>query len=105
MRDELELLRQARPDAAGPAPELARATRRELMSEIALDGAGGRRFRRRALLLVAATVAAAAAALVGTNLSDRGGGTAWAAALVRVAETAPRLLVDAPGWNVTRADE
>jgi hypothetical protein len=75
------------------------------MSEIALDTGSPRRFRRRAVLLVAATACAAAAALVGVTLSERGGGTAWAAALVRVAETAPRLLVDAPGWSVTRADE
>jgi hypothetical protein len=75
------------------------------MSEIALDAGGVHRFRRRALLLVAATAAAAAAALVGLTLSDRGGSTAWAAALVRVAQTAPRLLVDTPGWHVVRADE
>jgi len=75
------------------------------MSEIALDNGGAHRFRRRASLLVAATAAAAAAALVGLTLSDRGGGTAWAAALVRVAQTAPRLLVDTPGWHVVRADE
>ena len=75
------------------------------MSEIALDTGRTRRLRRRAVVLVAATACAAAAALVGVSLSDRGGGTAWAAALVRVAETAPRLLVDEPGWSVTRADE
>jgi hypothetical protein len=75
------------------------------MSQIALDARSARRFRRRATVLVAATAAAAAAALVGVSLSDRGGDTAWAAALVRVAEAAPRLLVDAPGWSVTRADD
>lgn len=75
------------------------------MSEIALDTGRRRNFPRRAILLVASTAVVAAAALVGVTLSDRGGGTAWAAALVRLAETAPRLLVDAPDWNVTRADE
>ena len=75
------------------------------MSEIALDGGGVRRFRKRAVVLVTAIAAAAAAALVGVTLSERDGGTAWAAALVRVAETAPRLLVDAPGWRVSRANE
>jgi hypothetical protein len=38
-------------------------------------------------------------------MSGRSGGTAWAAPLVRVAEAAPRLLVDAPSWSVSRADE
>ena len=32
-------------------------------------------------------------------------GTAWAAPLVHLAESSPLLLVDAPGWHVTRADE
>jgi hypothetical protein len=75
------------------------------MTAITFHDASARKFRRRGVLLVAATVAAAAAALGGISLSDRGSATAWVAALVRVAETAPRLLVGAPGWNVTRADE
>jgi hypothetical protein len=57
------------------------------MSDIALDAGGPHRFPRSAVLLVAATACAAAAALVGVSLSDRDGGTAWAAALVRVAES------------------
>jgi hypothetical protein len=32
-------------------------------------------------------------------------GTAWAAPLVRLAESSPLLLLDMPGWEVTRADE
>lgn len=106
MRDELALLREARPDAGGPSRELARVTRSKLMSEIAVPGR--RRStspRRRIVLLVAATAVAAAAALVGLTVSQRSGGTAFAAALVRVAEAAPRMLVGSPGWRVTRADE
>jgi hypothetical protein len=104
MRDELALLREARPDAAGPSPQLARATRRKLLSEIAVPGSRRRKLPRRAVL-IAASAAVAAAVLVGVTLSGRSGGTAWAAPLVELAETAPRLLVDTPGWNVTRADE
>ena len=56
--------------------------------------------------LAAPAVAAAVVAIVlGITLSSRSDGQAWAAALVRVAEAAPRLLVDEPGWQVTRADE
>jgi hypothetical protein len=105
MRDELALLREARPAAAGPAPELADAQRSKLMSQIAVSTSRRRTLPRRSLVLVAATAVVAAAALIGVTLSERNGGTAFAAALVRVAETAPRLLVDAPRWNVTRADE
>jgi hypothetical protein len=75
------------------------------MSQIAVHADRRRTIRRRAALLFAATAVAASAALVGVTLSDRGGSTAWAEAVVKVAETAPRLLLDTPGWNVTRADE
>ena len=104
MTDELALLRDARPHAAGPSPELAGATRRQVMGEIAFEAGGRRTIRRRAVVLVAAAAVAVATALVGVTSLDRGG-AAWAAAVVRVAETSPRLLVDAPGWSVTRADE
>lgn len=33
------------------------------------------------------------------------GATAWAAPLVKLAESSPLVLVDAPGWTVTRMDE
>jgi hypothetical protein len=105
MKDELALLREARPDAAGPAPELARAKRSVLMSEITVPPRQRPKLRKRAVLLAASTAVAAAAALVGVTMSDRSDSTAWAAPLVRVAETAPRLVVDAPGWSVSRADE
>jgi hypothetical protein len=105
MRDELALLREARPDAAGPSPELARATKRQLMSEIAPHAGRRREIARRPLVLIACAAVAAVAAIWGVSVSGPDSNAAWAAALVRVAETAPRLLVDAPGWSVTRADE
>jgi hypothetical protein len=76
------------------------------MSEIAFPVRRRSKFpRRRVVLLIASTAVAAAAALVGVTVSERSGGTAFAAALVRVAEAAPRMLVGSPGWTVTRADE
>lgn len=36
---------------------------------------------------------------------DEGGGTVWAAELVRLAEASPLVLLDAPGWRVIYADE
>jgi hypothetical protein len=106
MRDEIELLRELRPPVGGPTPELARQTRGELMMEIE-DAQKARRWtKRRALPIAVPSLAAVAAAVVvAVTMLGRGGETAWAAALVRVADTAPRLLVDAPGWQVTRADE
>lgn len=106
LRDEIELLREARPHAAGPSPEIARRARASLMVEIG----AARRPRwwsgRRLFGVAAPAVAAVAAAVVvGISLSGGSDGQAWAAALVRVAELAPRLLVDEPGWEVTRADQ
>jgi hypothetical protein len=75
------------------------------MSEIAVPRSPRWKLPRRAVVLAASTAAVAMAALVGVSLSGREGDTAWATAVVRVAETAPRLLVDTPGWRVTRADE
>jgi hypothetical protein len=68
---------------------------------------GSRRWTRGRMLRVAvpALAAVAAAVLIAVTMLGRGGETAWAAALVRVAERAPRLLVDEPGWRVTRADQ
>jgi len=105
MRDEIELLRDARPHTAGPSQEVVSAARAALLADIA--GARRPRWRRRRLFgLAAPAVAAAVAAIVvGITLSGRSDGQAWAAALVRVAEASPRLLVDEPGWEVTRADE
>ena len=52
-------------------------------------------------------VAAAVALIAGFAGSQgvRDGSTAWAAEVVAVAEAAPRLVVDRPGWSVSRADE
>ena len=106
MTDEIQLLHEARPHAAGPSPELARKAKDSLLAEIA-GSRRPRRWSRRRLLPIAAPAAAAAllAVVVGITLSGRGGEQAWAAALLRVAEAAPRLLVDEPGWQVTRADQ
>jgi hypothetical protein len=105
MRDEIELLQDARPHTVGPSREVVGAARAALLADIA----DMRRpwWRQRWLFGIAApAVAAAVAALVvAVTLSDRSDGQAWAAALVRIAEAAPRLLVDEPGWEVTRADE
>lgn len=52
---------------------------------------------------------AAAAALVGAAVAvsplGRSRDSAWATEVLAVAESSPRLLVDLPGWEVTRADE
>lgn len=106
MRDEIELLHEARPHAAGPSPELARQARASLLAQVVGARRPRRWHRRRVLGLAApAFVAAVAAFVIGMTLSGRNGDQAWAAALVRVAEAAPRLLVDQPGWQVTRADQ
>lgn len=66
------------------------------------------RERRRKPRLQLLGVAAAAAVVAGIAL-DVGVGnqptSAYAAEIVAVAEGAPRLLVDADGWDVTRADQ
>jgi hypothetical protein len=105
MKDEIELLRDARPHAVGPSREVVGSARAALLEDIA--GARRRRWRRRRLLGIAAPALAAAvvAVVAVVALSSRSDEQAWAAALVRVAEAAPRLLVDEPGWEVTRADE
>jgi hypothetical protein len=63
-----------------------------------------RRLRRR---LLAAPVLLAVAIPVLFVALTRGGGNdpAFAAEAIRVAETSPRLLVEADGWKVTRADQ
>jgi hypothetical protein len=106
MRDEIELLKEARPHAAGPDARLVRQARASLLADIADDPRRHRWGRRRFLGIAAPAVAAAVAAVVvGITLTGRDGEQAWAAALVRVAEAAPRLLVDEPGWEITRADQ
>lgn len=60
--------------------------------------------RRWRLLLPVAAALTLLAGFVGFQ-GTRDGGTAWAAEVVAVAEAAPRLLVDQPGWSVSRADQ
>jgi hypothetical protein len=106
MRDEIELLREARPQAEGPSPEIARQARASLLATIEAVPRP-RRWSARRLFRFAAPVAAAVATAVVAwiTLSGESSEQAWAAALVRVAEAAPRLLVGEPGWEVTRADQ
>lgn len=63
--------------------------------------------RRRPLLVVAVTALAAAAAsvvgVVALGPDGKGGGSAYAAEVVAIAEANERLLI--PGWSVTRADD
>jgi hypothetical protein len=73
MRAEIELLRDARPDADGPTPEVAVQARAALMAEIAGARRTSRWPRRRLLRIAAPAVAAAAAAAVlAFTLTDRG---------------------------------
>jgi hypothetical protein len=106
MRDEIELLRAARPAVAGPGPELTRQTRADLIGKIAgLQQLPRSTSRRRPVLLATAALAPTAAAIVlALTLFGRGDDAAWASA-VEVARAAPRLLIGQPGWEVTRADE
>lgn len=60
--------------------------------------------RARRLFFPVAAAVAVLAGFVGIQ-GLRDGSTAWAAEAVAVAEAAPRLLVDQPGWSVSRADQ
>jgi hypothetical protein len=68
----------------------------------------GRRPRRRGRAGAALAVAVCAGlVLAGTSFlgADQGAQRAWAAEAVRVANAVPRVLIDAPGWKIARADE
>jgi hypothetical protein len=75
------------------------------MSEFAVQAQRRKLPQRRIVLVAAATAAAVASALFGVSVSERSGGTAYAAALVRIAQNTPRMLFGASGWTVTRADD
>jgi hypothetical protein len=65
-----------------------------------------RRLPRRRLLAGVAFAVLAAFAVIALTDDDPGeSGTAWAAPLVRLAESSPLLLIDDPQWRVSRADE
>jgi hypothetical protein len=68
-----------------------------------------RRSRRRLTVRVALAVLVLFAGSMGVlslgRSGDESGGTVWAAALVRLAEASPLVLLDAPGWQVVYADE
>jgi hypothetical protein len=104
MRDEIELLRAARPTVSGPSAELAERVKGELMAEVSGMQSRRRTTRRRRAIAVSVVAPIAAALAVASTLIGAGGETAWASA-VEVARAAPRLLVGEPGWKVARADE
>jgi hypothetical protein len=89
--------------------------RRELVGEMDARSHSKRQALRRGPLRRGATFGvgaalacagiAAAIAFLGGSTVGPGDHPAFAAAAVEVAEANPRLLVDAPGWSVTRADE
>src|SRR3954470_2804955 len=64
-----------------------------------------RRPRRVATVLSIAAVVAVIVGVVGYRGAQPGGDSAFSAELIALAHAAPRLLVDAPGWSVSRADE
>lgn len=67
---------------------------------------GARRWsRRRRLALLGTAAAVVAAVVLVVQPLGRQTTSAWAAEVLEVAESAPRLLVTEPGWTVTRADE
>jgi hypothetical protein len=69
---------------------------------------GRARVRARARWLVVPVISAAALLIGVVGIAGTGGGggdAAWAAPLLAIANGAPRYLVDAGGWKVTRADE
>ena len=103
MTDELQLLRDARPTTKGPDSALRDNRREDLLATVRRADRDRRRGRRPFVALIAAALAAVGVAFIvssGSRSDD-----AWAAALVRVAEESPRLMIAAPGWRVSRVDE
>lgn len=84
------LLADRRPRVPAPAARPTRRSRLRLLPRLALA--------------VAAVFAISLAALsLGKSGDDAG--TVWAAELVRLAQSSPLVLLDAPGWRVDYADE
>ncbi|MBB5787309.1 hypothetical protein [Jiangella mangrovi] len=115
MRDELDALveRTSRVSDADAEALPLRAAEADLMEEImstsvleSLPGTEPPRRHRGARRLVA-LAGAAAAVTAGVLVVQPGGDEqpAWAAEVLEVAESAPRLIVDDPDWRITRADE
>lgn len=117
-RTECDTLAQMR--AADPAPveelrrQLGESELRQAMAAAALAAAATPThrpspvpLRRRGLALLGgfACLAAIALTLALIALPGGGGQPQYAAAAVEIAEANPRLLVTAPGWKVTRADQ
>ena len=65
----------------------------------------GWRPRRRRILLAVAVAAGVVALVVPIRSTGNGQEAAYAAAILEVAESAPRLLVDLADWRVIRADQ
>lgn len=115
MRDELDSLveltaRVSDADAAALPLHAAEADlMEEIMSTSVLESLPGtepprrRRGVRRVVALAGTTAAVAAGVLVVQSGGDEQ--PAWAAELLEVAESAPRLIVDDPDWGVVRAYE
>jgi hypothetical protein len=101
MRDVIDLLRDARPDVAGPRDDVAGSARESLMAEVTRGRPLRRWGRRRVLGLAAPALAVGIAAIVlGITVTSGDDEPARAAAVVRVAEKAPRILVDDANWRV-----
>jgi hypothetical protein len=101
MSDVIQRLRDARPDAAGPRDEVVESARAALMAEVT-RGRPSRLWGRRRVLRIAAPalVVGIAAIVLGITLTGGDDEPARAAAVVRVAEKAPRILVDDANWRV-----
>ena len=107
----LDAARAAALPLADAQDELCRALlAQEPEAELsALDTPRAPRSRRRLVPRLALAVLVLFAGLMGVlslgKSGDEGGGTVWAAELVRLAEASPLVLLDAPGWQVVYADE
>jgi hypothetical protein len=103
----------ARFDLEAAGAELLREIVKSSASQADVDLTNGREpdARRRAtrgrVVAAVATAAVVIAAVTFVGIGSIGGDErpAFAAEAIKVAEANPRLLVSAPGWSVTRADE